>query len=58
MTEFSRIAFIWKSSKWTLMVISTYHSDIIALSKSIAKYAWLTRMIKHTQNHVVEIQNT
>ena len=55
MTEFAGIAFIWKSSKWALMAISSYHSDIIALSKSIAKYAWLSRMINHTQNHVVEI---
>ena len=55
MTEFVGIASVWKSSKWTLMVIPTYHSDIIALSKSIAKYAWLGRMINHTQNHVVEI---
>ena len=56
MTEFAGIAFIWKSSKWALMAISNYHSDIIALSKSIAKYACLSRMISHTQNHVVEIQ--
>ena len=55
MTAFAGIAFIWKSSKWAFMVISSYLSDIIALSKSIAKYAWLNRMINHIQNHVVEI---
>ena len=55
MTEFAGIAFIWKSYKWALMAISSYHSDIIDLYKSIAKYAWLSRMINHTQNNVVEI---
>ena len=37
MTEFDGIAFIWKSSKWALMAISSYHSDIIALSKKRCK---------------------
>jgi hypothetical protein len=37
------------------MAIFTYHSDIIILSKGIVKYAWLGRMINHTQIHVVEI---
>ena len=55
MTKFAGIDFIWKSSKWAFMAISSYHFDIIALSKSIAKYAWLSRMINHIQNHVVEI---
>ena len=40
MTEFAGIAFIWKSSKWALMAISSYHFDIIALFKGTAKYAW------------------
>ena len=55
MNEFAGIAFTWKSYKWILVVISSYHSNIIALSKGIAKYAWLNRMINHTLNHVVEI---
>ena len=37
------------------MATFTYHSDIILLSNSIAKYAWHSSMINHTQSHVVEI---
>ena len=39
----------WKSSKSTLVAISTNHSEIITLYEVSHEYIWLHRMINHTQ---------
>ena len=39
----------WKSSKLTLVAISTNHSEIITLYEASREIIWLHRMINHIQ---------
>ena len=39
----------WKSSKLTLVAISTNHSEIIILYEASHEIIWLHRMINHIQ---------
>jgi hypothetical protein len=39
----------WRSSKQTLVVTSTNHSEIIALFEASCECVWLRRMISHIQ---------
>jgi hypothetical protein len=42
-------AISWRSVKQTLVVISTNHSEIIALYEATRECVWLRRMIGHVQ---------